>query len=120
MRSATLAVLTAVAFFSSSAMAQAPLPPRNDVRVNVNVNMSQPVSASDRGSLASLQTNARKKIYETAGDECKLLLSTIASECRLESLNVTSNVQNQFYRGDSSNIFLTTNSSAVFKIRLKD
>lgn len=105
---------------ASPALAQTPLPPRNDIRVQVNTSLSQPVSPSQANALADLETNARKTIYELAGNECKLLLATIAAECRLESLNVNSNMQNQYYRGDTSNMVLMTSSNAAFKIRLKD
>lgn len=120
MRVVKPALVIALVLSSSQAFAQMPSAPGNEVRVNVTISMSQPLAPNDKSSLAELQTNARKTIYEGAASECKLLLSTIASECALESLNVNSSVRNQFYRGDNSIMFLTTNSTANFKIHVKN
>lgn len=120
MRIAMPSLIFILALPASQALAQTPLPPRNEVRVNVSIGMTQPIAPNDKNSLADLQTKARKTIYENAANECKLLLATIASECTLESLNVNSNVRNQFYRGQNSSMFLTTNSTANFKIHTKN
>lgn len=120
MRVAKPVLVIVLALSSSPALAQMPSPPGNEVRITVSIGMSQPIAPNDKGSLADLQTKARKTIYENAANECKLLLSTIASECALESLNVNSNVRNQFYRGDNATMVLTTSSTANFKIRAKN
>ncbi len=121
MRPLALGLCACLAIWSPHALAQnAPSAVKNEIRVNANISMSQPVSAAEKGSLTELQTAARKTIYELVGQECKLLLDTIASECELASLNVTSNVQNQLYRADTPNVFLTTNSNAAFRVRLKN
>jgi hypothetical protein len=91
-----------------------------EVRINVMINMSQTLSSDDQSSAIDRQTQARKTVYDLASNECKLLLETIASECRLESLNVNSGEQNQYYRGDASNMVTTTTSNATFRIQLKD
>jgi hypothetical protein len=98
----------------------APPPPRTEIRVNSNFNITEPITVTDRASLPELQTGARKVIYEIAASECKLLLATIARECRIESLNVNSNVQNQNFRGDPSTLFLNTSANSIFRIVPKD
>lgn len=120
MRIAIPSLIFILALPASHALAQTPLPPRNEIRVNVSIGMTQPIAPNDKDSLADLQTKARKTIYENAANECKLLLSTIASECTLESLNVNSNVRNQFSRGENSTMFLTTSSTANFRIHTKN
>jgi hypothetical protein len=37
------------------------------------------------------QEQARKVLYENAGRECDVLKASVASECRLESINVNIN-----------------------------
>lgn len=107
-----------IAFCASPALAQnAPAANGFEVRVSPNVSLSQPIAAG--ADTPDKQTAARKTVYELAGQECKLLLDTIARECRLESLNVNSSVQSQNFRGDPSTVFLNTNSTAVFRIVVK-
>jgi hypothetical protein len=93
--------------------------PRIEIRVTSNFNISEPVAPGDKASLTELEAAARKTIYEIAGGECKLLLETIARECRIESLNVNSNVQSQNFRDPSSSV-LNTSSNSVFRIIPKD
>ncbi|HLH12068.1 MAG TPA: hypothetical protein VKV77_09350 [Methylovirgula sp.] len=92
--------------------------PESEVRVNSSFNMSDPVAASDEPALLVKQAAARKAVYEIAGQECKLLMETIASQCRLESLNVNSSVQGQAFR-DPATLYLSTNGNASFRILLK-
>jgi hypothetical protein len=130
-----LAISICLALCTSQAFAQTPLPaqpdapsppqraalpPRIEIRVNSNFNISEPIFITDKASLTELQTGARKVIYEIASKECKLLLETIARECRIESINVNSNVQNQNFRGDPSTLFLNTSANSIFRIVPKD
>lgn len=57
------------------------------VRINMNLFVPSPVSDGDAAMEA--QQRARKALYASAGRECEVLLSVIASECHLESLNVS-------------------------------
>jgi hypothetical protein len=112
------ALFLPLALIASPVMAQMPIPLKSEVRISVSMNMSQPIS--DKATVAQMQTDARKTVYELAGQECKLLLATLASDCHLEQLNVNSNEQSQYYRGDNSTLTLVTSSTASFRIRLKD
>jgi hypothetical protein len=109
-------LVAALALCSSPVLAQNLDTGNGEIRVNASLMMSQVISTADKSALTDAQTAARKNAYELAGGECKLLLDTIARECRLESLNVSSNLQNQFFRGDPSNMVLNTNSNATFRI----
>jgi hypothetical protein len=99
------------------------LPPsqRIDIRINSNFNISEPVAnIADKVALSEMQAATRQAIYEIAGRECKLLLETIARECRLEQLNINSNFQSQNFRGDLSNPMLNTSANSVFRIVPKE
>jgi hypothetical protein len=62
------------------------------IQVNMSVVVAGPVDSSE-ASLKS-QENARRMLYATAGQECDLLCSTIASDCRIESIGVNINHNN--------------------------
>jgi hypothetical protein len=66
------------------------------VRVSVNVNIFVPAPDDDSDRALKAQETGRKLIYELAGHECALLRDVLASECRLESVNVTIVRPNQF------------------------
>jgi hypothetical protein len=62
---------------------------KSDVRVNVNMNFFVPAPLDDSDASMKAQAHARRMLYESAGKECDLLRATIASECRLEGINVS-------------------------------
>jgi hypothetical protein len=61
--------------------------------------VADPTDDSEAGVKA--QEQARRAIYESAARECEVLRAVIASECRLESINVNvnRNYGNQGLRG---------------------
>ena len=59
-----------------------------------------------------LQENLRRAIYETAAKECELLNSIFHGECRLVSLNASSNALDRGMGSDSA----TGNGGATFEI----
>lgn len=65
--------------------------PADQVRVSLSSNLfvPSPPESSDEGFKA--QENARRKMYEMSVRECELLREVIASECRIETINVTIN-----------------------------
>ena len=68
------------------------------VRIALAVNLFVPAPNDDSEQALKAQESGRRMIYELAAHECTLLLDVLASDCRLESINV--NVQrlpgNQF------------------------
>jgi hypothetical protein len=62
-------------------------------QVRINLNLTTFVAAPTDNSEQSLkaQADGRRKVYELAASECGVLRQTLASDCRLESINV--NVQ---------------------------
>jgi hypothetical protein len=73
-----------------------PLSPRVEpVRMQVQLNFFVPgrVDLSEEGAKA--HENARRVVYEIASRECAILRDVIASECQLDSVNVSVNVNNR-------------------------
>lgn len=64
------------------------------ISVGVNVFMAAPGDDSEQGQKA--QEAGRKIVYELAGHECAVLREVLASECRLESININVQRPNQF------------------------
>lgn len=66
--------------------------------VHVSVAVNFYVNAPTDGSAAALkaQADARRTVYEAATHECAVLLDTMASDCRLEQLNVNINVNRNY------------------------
>jgi hypothetical protein len=66
------------------------------VRVNVGVNAFVPLPTDDAEQSARAQEIGRKMVYDMAARECGLLREVLASDCRLESVNVNIQRANQF------------------------
>jgi hypothetical protein len=66
------------------------------IRVNVNVNVFVRSLGEDGDQALKAQEMGRKVIYEVAGHECAVLRETLAADCRLDSVNVNIQRQNQF------------------------
>ena len=67
--------------------------PQMPARINVGMNMSQRVSTSFDEQRRVDQV-LRRRLYEMATDECKLLVDVLGGDCRIVQLNVNSNIQN--------------------------
>jgi hypothetical protein len=61
------------------------------IRVQVSVSFYVPGPTGESDAAFRAQERARRTVYELAGRECALLREVIASECRLESINVNIN-----------------------------
>lgn len=85
-----LRVVFAIVFclVSAPVSAQTAMP---SVRIAVGVNVFVPAPAEP--DALRVQEEARRKIYQTAARECAVLVETLASDCRLESLNLHANRQ---------------------------
>jgi hypothetical protein len=68
---------------------------RRGVRVQLGINFFLPGPTNDGEDAAKIRDRARRSIYEMAGRECGVLLDTIASECRLDSVTVNLTRQTQ-------------------------
>jgi hypothetical protein len=68
----------------------------NEVRVQMHTTFF--VAAPTDGGDASVkaQEKARQTLYEMAGKECEVLRKALAAECRLDSINVSVNVQRTY------------------------
>lgn len=106
--------------FTTVSPAYSQVAPPGAVRINSNFNISQSVKAGDINAIDTAEEAGRKIMYQRAGQECKLLLEALASTCKLELLNVYTNVQSRQFRGDSGNIDVNTTGNAQFWITTKN
>lgn len=93
------------------------VPPESqgNVRVSVSMTLFAPASLSDLQAAGKAQENARRILYESAGRECELLRAVIASECRLEGINI--NVNRTY--GNQQPEGFNASGSFSFHIKLK-
>ena len=96
-----------------SVSAQSNLNPR-EVRVQVSVNYTVPGPFGDGDEAVKAQEAARRALYSVADRECVVLKETIATECRLENMNVNVNRQRH-----SQQDTITVGSSMTFRVMLK-
>lgn len=120
-RFATIGILLAAPFLSAAAVnAQSrmiidPTQSRGDqVRVQINITFVLPGAAGDGDESVKAQENARRMLYRIADRECGVLKETIASDCRLEAVNVNVNrIRNQ--AADT----LNASANMTFRIQVK-
>ena len=88
---------------------------RGEVRIQVNMNFFVTAPTSNTEAAVKAQENARRVLYDSAGRECELLKAVIASECRLESVNVN---MNRNYGNQQPEGF-NANGSFAYRVTLK-
>ncbi len=90
------------------------------IRITVGVNTFVPAPADNGEEALKAQEAGRRMMYELAAHKCAILIDVLASECRLESVNV--NVQrapsNQFAAQQRAEGF-NMNGNIVFRIVAK-
>lgn len=122
MRRLTLAAIAALFLIGPSAAQQIVIQqrpggsePKGEVRVQVNMNFFVNAPTNDTEASVTAQENARRVLYDRAARECDLLKATLASECRLESVNVN---MNRNYGGSQPEGF-NASGNFTFKVTLK-
>ncbi|MBK8008046.1 MAG: hypothetical protein IPK23_06120 [Rhizobiales bacterium] len=85
-----------------------------EVRVQVSVNYSVPGPFGDGDDAVKAQETARRALYGIAERECTVLKETLATECRLENINVNVNRQRHAQQD-----VITVGSSMTFRVQLK-
>jgi hypothetical protein len=100
LRSCLIPVLATVlaANFATAATAEIVIRSPNEVpgtpaaadqaRITVNLNTFVPAPSDNTDQAQKAEESGRRTVYEFAEHECAILRDTIASECRLESINV--------------------------------
>ncbi len=101
-----------------------PALPKGEARVTVNYNTQEKLPPdADAGTLLVTQAKAHRAVYDIAGQECKVLLDTIASDCRIEAINITTNTQQRPVpngSGGATESWLSTNGTSTFHIKTKE
>jgi hypothetical protein len=88
---------------------------KGEIRVQVNVSFFVPGAVNNTEVSLKAQEDARKALYMSAGHECEVLKAALASECRIESVNV--NINRNY--GQPQNEGFTANGSFGFRVTLK-
>ena len=81
----------------------------------MNVNFFVPGAVNNTEASLKAQEDARNALYMSAGHECDVLKAALASECRIESVNVNINRTH----GQPQNEGFTANGSFGFRVTLK-
>ena len=88
------------------------------VNVSVAFNTQVPLPDLSEETLAAAQRAGREYLYRLARGECALLKAVIAKTCRLTSLNVNTQIQQQYHNAAQPRLHI--NGNASFTIGLKD
>lgn len=118
-----LYVVAALAMTAPAAAQQIVIQPRaataleakSDIRVTVGMNFFAQAPVGDAEAASKAQEQARRVLYEAAARECGVLQSVIASDCRLESINI--NVNRTY--GNQQPEGFNANGNFSFHIKLK-
>jgi hypothetical protein len=65
------------------------------VRVQISVNFFMPGPTNESEQAIALRDRASRTVYEMAARQCEVLRERLADDCRLESVNVNINRQQQ-------------------------
>ncbi len=123
-RKLALALGLAVCTLVPAATAQQPYPLRvpgesgpmpGEISVAVNYSLAIPLKSEDEKSQAEALESGRRMLYAIAANECKVLQSTIATTCRIERLNVQSNV----HRNSRTTDQIQVSGNATYRVTLK-
>jgi hypothetical protein len=76
----------------------APIASQVPTRINVGTSISQRLSSNSMEERRRVERAVRRRLYEMAmeaTEECELLIDVFQADCKITSLNVNSNVQDQ-------------------------
>jgi hypothetical protein len=90
---------------------------KNEIRVGVSMNFFVVTANDDSKATVAAQEQARRVLYDSAAHECELLRASLASECRLETINVSVSVQRSYSKQQPEGF--TASGNFAFKIKLK-
>lgn len=89
--------------------------PKNEIRVQVNMTFFVRGAVSNSEASIKAQEDARRSLYESAARECEVLKAAIASDCRLETLNV--NISRSY--SSPQNEGVNANGNFGYRVTLK-
>jgi hypothetical protein len=114
---ALVAAVAVFSAFSAPAPAAAQSAGGLQARVAVNVQLFAPGATDDAVKATKTQEGARRTIYAVASHECAILLEQVASDCALESVNVSANL-NRYNNPQQPEGFMVT-GNMNFRITTK-
>ena len=113
----TLSLVTSPAIAKEARAGMMPVGGTQSVNVNVSFSIQVPLTDITVEAIADAQKANRAILYRLAQGECEALKELIAKTCRLNSLNLSSQVQNSYNQRPT---MLRINLSARFMITLKE
>lgn len=90
---------------------------RGEVRVGVSMNFFVAAPNDDSEAAVKAQEHARSVLYQSASHECHLLRASLASTCRLDSINVSVRQQRSYGRQQSEGFTATGNFAFMIKLK---
>ncbi len=119
---AALALIAGLALAPAAASAEASILALTHggqpVNVSVAFNTQMPLPDLSEATLAAAQKAGREYLYRLGRGECALLKAAIAKTCRLTSLSINTQIQQQ--HRNAAQPLLHINGNASFTIGLKD
>ena len=85
------------------------------VQIQTTFEIVLPVGASDPDTLTAVLASGRGAAYEAAARDCRSLIDTIASDCAIEGVSVSTAV-----RRDAAGQSVRVNARASYRIRPRD
>ena len=85
------------------------------IDVNVSYSFNIPIKSDDRDVQRQTLEKARQMIYDIAAKECDIMQAAFAATCRMERINVQSNIQRQMPGAEVAHV----TGNTMFKVGLK-
>ncbi len=89
-----------------------------NVKVTVRYNFSYPLNDTSSSAVLATQEKSRRAFYGMVSSECRILLETIAAECRVGNINVSSRKPNARNARNATPQIITS-GSVTFQVQLK-
>jgi hypothetical protein len=116
MRAILVGLMTfALAVPTPPAAAQTPSYLQRPTAVGVQFTLRVPLKSDDLDDQRNVMENGRRQLYEIGAQECAAILATLASSCKLSSLNIQSN--NLRLRPEDN--FVTLTANAQYQVEFK-
>jgi hypothetical protein len=90
--------------------------PVEQVRISIAVNLFAPSPDGNNDQALKVQEDPRRAIYDLAGHECAVLRDVLASDCRLESVNVNVQRLGPQNPGQARNDGFNINGNMAFRV----
>jgi hypothetical protein len=112
---AALLFASALPAWSQSTHMPPNLPQRAEGYINLQSSISVGLPYNDGAPVESQIETAQRMIYSLAAKQCELVLSTIASDCKIS--NLSNNLNSQRLQRDNAQITVTAQITMTVKLK---